>query len=268
VTIKEYDVGLRAVNGMLNHENDIAVATEFVIVGNAFDGEKICGIGSVARYEDKVIIGRVDHGIKDVTDLEGKKIGVNRGTISEFFLGRFLELNGIAFEDVSLVEVKRPQFVDAIENGTVDAIIVWGPEVDAIMERLGPGVVIWPAQSGQPGHWLAICRQDWAAQHPETIRRFLRSVDRAVEYTVHHPEEAKAIAQKRLPGDDAYATAIWANTRFSLSLDQSLITAMEDEGRWMINNNLTDEKAIPDYYDYLYLDGLEEVRPESVNIIR
>jgi hypothetical protein len=43
---------------------------------------------------------------------------------------------------------------------------------------------------------------------------------------------------------------------------------MEDEGRWMINNNLTSAKNIPDYRDYIYTKGLEEVMPESVNIIR
>jgi hypothetical protein len=42
---------------------------------------------------------------------------------------------------------------------------------------------------------------------------------------------------------------------------------MEDEGRWMINNNLTSEKTIPDFRDYIYLKGLDEVKPEAVNII-
>lgn len=69
VTFKEYNVGLSAVDGMLKNENDIAVATGFVIVGKAFEREKISGISTVARYEDKFIIGRRDHGIEDAADL-------------------------------------------------------------------------------------------------------------------------------------------------------------------------------------------------------
>ena len=42
---------------------------------------------------------------------------------------------------------------------------------------------------------------------------------------------------------------------------------MEDEGRWMIDNNLTSEKTIPDFRGYIYTKGLEEVKPESLNII-
>jgi NitT/TauT family transport system substrate-binding protein len=60
--------------------------------------------------------------------------------------------------------------------------------------------------------------------------------------------------------------SIWPQHQYSLSLDQSLLTAMEDEGRWMIANNLTSEKTLPDYSDYIYTKGLEAVIPESVNI--
>jgi NitT/TauT family transport system substrate-binding protein len=43
---------------------------------------------------------------------------------------------------------------------------------------------------------------------------------------------------------------------------------MEDEARWMIKNKLTTEKNIPDFLDYIYLDGMKAVKPEAVSIIR
>lgn len=64
------------------------------------------------------------------------------------------------------------------------------------------------------------------------------------------------------------SSAWWQVHQFSLSLDQSLITAMEDEARWMIKNNLTSEKQVPDFMNYVYVDGLKAVKPEAVNIIR
>ena len=54
-----------------------------------------------------------------------------------------------------------------------------------------------------------------------------------------HPKEAKSIVQKRLHLDAEHVDRNWQRNIFSLSLDQSLITAMEDEARWMIHNNLT-----------------------------
>lgn len=46
----------------------------------------------------------------------------------------------------------------------------------------------------------------------------------------------------------------------------SLVTAMEDERRWMIKNNLTSAEKISDFRDYIYTKGLKEVKPESVDI--
>jgi NitT/TauT family transport system substrate-binding protein len=267
VTIKTYSAGLKAVDGLLNHENDIAVASEFIIVSKAFQDAEILGIGTLARYQNEYIIGSKDRGIEKIEDLAGKKIGIPRGTIAEFYLGRFLELNGILSKDVTIVNIEPSKSADVIGNGTVDAVLVWKPYVDNIIDTMGENIVYWPAQSGQLGYWNAICREDWVTQHPELVTRFLKSMDQAVRYSVYYPTETKEIAKKQLHADDAYIASAWSDTEFSLSLDQSLITAMEDEGRWMIKNNLTNEKTIPDYKDYLYLKGLEEVKPESVNII-
>ena len=74
--------------------------------------------------------------------------------------------------------------------------------------------------------------------------------------------------QKRLKLDDAYTATVWSQNQFSLSLDQSLIAAMEDEARWMIKNKLTNEKKVPDFLDYIYEDGLKAIKPEAVSIIR
>jgi NitT/TauT family transport system substrate-binding protein len=61
---------------------------------------------------------------------------------------------------------------------------------------------------------------------------------------------------------------IWPENQFALSLDQSLIIAMDDEARWLIKNNLTDKKEVPVFLDYISRDNLDAVRPSAVNIIR
>jgi len=35
-----------------------------------------------------------------------------------------------------------------------------------------------------------------------------------------------------------------------------------------MRNNLTAETKIPDFLDYIYLNGLDAIKPGSVNIIR
>jgi NitT/TauT family transport system substrate-binding protein len=262
----DYDSPPSAIDGLLNSESDIALASEYVAVGKAFKKENISVIGIIDKYHVVDLVGRKDKGIENVSDLKGKKVGVTRRSQLEFYVGRFINLHCISLQDITLVDLSPPQYVQALTNGSVDALIT-GIYIDQIRERSGSNIVLWSVQNHQDSYFVMSCRGGWVASHPEQINRLLKSLAQAEEYTINHPAEAKTIVQKRLNYTDAYMATIWPKNQFSLTLDQSLITAMEDEGRWMIANNLTTEKTIPDYRNYIYTKGLEEIKPESVNII-
>ncbi len=270
VTSQKYDTGVGALDGMLKGEADIAVGTnEFPLVGRAFQKEKISTIGCIAKSEFIYLVGRKDRGIENVTDLKGKRVGTTLRTIAHFYLGRFLELHGMSMQDITLVDVKTPaEWVNAVVDGDIDAIATAQPYANSAKDRLGANAIVWSAQSSQPMYAQAISTDEWITKHPELISRFLKSLAEAEEYVNTHPAEANAIIQERLNLDANYMDTVWRQNQFSLSLDQSLITAMEDEARWMISNNLTTERQVPDFLDYIYEDGLKAIKPESVNIIR
>ena len=269
VTSKMYDTGAGALNGVLNGEVDIAVGTnEFPLTIRALNNERIRTIGSISKSEFIYLVGRVDHGIANVSDLNGKTIGTTFGTIAHFYLGRFLSLNGINIQNVTFVDLKTPtEWVAAVVNGSIDAVATAQPYADSAKEGLGTNAVVWSIQSNQPLYTQAISTDEWITGHPELCSRFLKSLYEAEAFVINHPAEAKTIVKSQMNFSDTYLEAVWHQNQFSLSLDQSLILAMEGEARWLISNNLTNAKAVPNFLDYIYLDGLETVKPESVNII-
>jgi len=270
LTLRKYDAGVGALDGMLNGEADIAVGiAEFPMVGRVLQKKRIRIFGNVDKAEFVYLVGRKDRGIEKVSDLKGKRVGTTLRTVAHFHLGRFLNLHGMNMQDITLVDVKTPkEWVNAIVNGDIDAIATAQPYVNSIKERLGANAVVWSAQSGQPLYGLIISTDEWITKHPELVSRLLKSLAQAEEYAIRNPAEAKAIVQKRLNLDAAYMETVWSQNQFSLLLDQSLILTMEDEARWMIKNNLTPEKNGPNFLDYIYEDGLKAVKPEAVNIIR
>jgi NitT/TauT family transport system substrate-binding protein len=270
VTSRKYDTGVGALDGMVNGEADIAVGiAEFPMVGRAFRKEKIRIIANVDKADFIYLVGRKDRGIAKASDLKGKRVGTTLRTVAHFHLGRFLNLHGMNMEDIILVDLKTPAaWVNAIVNGDIDAISTAQPYANSAKERLGTNAVVWQAQSGQPLYGLIVSSDEWLGKHPELASRFLKSLAQAEEYLIRHPAEAKAIVQKRLNLDAAYMETVWAQNQFSLSLDQSLIVAMEDEARWMIRNELTTEKQIPDFLNFIHEDPLKAVKPEAVYIIR
>ncbi|NIT52457.1 MAG: hypothetical protein GWO41_06890 [candidate division Zixibacteria bacterium] len=63
-------------------------------------------------------------------------------------------------------------------------------------------------------------------------------------------------------------SAIWDDYVFEIFLDQSLLLSWEDIARWAIKNKFTDKTTVPNYLNFIYLDGLEAVKPEAITIIR
>jgi ABC-type nitrate/sulfonate/bicarbonate transport system substrate-binding protein len=269
VTLKEdYDSGASAAAGMLKGEADIALAAEFPIVRQVFNRKEITSLGTIAKYENTYIIWRTDRGIKTIRDLNGKKVGVTLKTISEFYLGRTLDLNGMNIQQVTLLDTRAPDSEKAIAGRKVDAVVTWEPWVAQINQRMGKEVVTLPLQSGQYAYWNLVNTPGWMNNHPEAIKRLIKSLLQAESYLFTHQGEAKAIVRKRMNFDEAYLEMIWPRYQFSLSLDQSLITAMEDEARWMIQNKLTSEETVPNFLNYIYEDALKAEKPEAVSIIR
>jgi NitT/TauT family transport system substrate-binding protein len=266
VTYRDYGSGPSSVNGLTSNEVDVALSSEYTIDGQAFNNENISVIGCIDRFQNTYLIGWKDRGIENASDLKGKTIGLTENTISSFYIGRFLNLNGLSMQNVTLVDLPFPQNVPAFTNGSVDALVTAISSIDSIQNLSSNDTVLWSVQSDQPGYLVISCRNSWIASHPEQIDRLLKSLDQAEQYTIDHPDESKAIIQKQLNYTDAYMATSWSNNQYSLTLDQSLLTAMNDEGQWMIDNNLTTVKALPDLSSYIYTKGLEDVKPEAVDI--
>ncbi|MBI4188365.1 MAG: NrtA/SsuA/CpmA family ABC transporter substrate-binding protein [Chloroflexi bacterium] len=270
VTLRKYDTGVGSLDGVLKGEADIvAGVTEFPTARRAFEKSGVRIIGAAAKIEQQYLVGRKDRGIEKASDLKGKRIGTTFGTIAEFYLGRFLELNGMSMQDITVVDLKTPaEWENAVAEGVVDAIVTAQPYADLAGKRLGNNAIVWPAQGSQYIYGLIVSSEEFVKKHPEVTGRFLKALAQAEEYAIRNPIEAKAIMQKGLNLDAAFVESAWSRDQFNLSLDQSLITAMEDEARWMMSNNMTTEKQVPNFSDYIYEDALKAIKPEAVNIIR
>jgi NitT/TauT family transport system substrate-binding protein len=267
VSVNYYASGTAAFNAALAGQANLSVCAEFPFVAAAFNKQPISIITSMDKFENEAIIVRTDHGITGPGDLRGKKIGVVKQTTAEFYLGRFLDLHGMSIQDVTLVGISPAQSHDAIANGSVDAVIIWQPYVDQIQKSLS-NIEVWPAQSSQACYAVVSARDDWLAHNASAAERFLRSLAGAEDFLVNNPEKAESIVRERMGYDDAYMAVIWPKNNFHLDLDQSMVTAMKDEAQWMMKNNLTAANQMPDLTGSIYVDGLLQVSPGSVSIVK
>jgi len=69
-----------------------------------FEKKNVSVHASLDKLQCVYLICRKDRGVEVADDLKGKSIGLPQGMIVEFYLGRFLELNGLKMQDLTLID--------------------------------------------------------------------------------------------------------------------------------------------------------------------
>ena len=127
VTLKEYPSGKQCADALIAGEADISTSADFVLVSNSFNYTDLRVLGAVASCDNVDLVARKDRDINQLSDLKGKKIGVLRKSVAEFFLGTLSVLNDFSIDDIEIVDLTPPKNVEAISNGEIDAALVWNP---------------------------------------------------------------------------------------------------------------------------------------------
>lgn len=267
VTTSVYEAGAIAIKDFRADKLDMITAGEFVFVVNSFHRHDMKIIATIDGYDSLKVIARNDRGIERLSDLKGKRVGVLKGSQAEFCLARLLVLNGISSQDVQVVDLSPTQQISAIENGTIDAALAWEPYAQKLKDVLGGKAIGFPAQSGMELYWTLICREHMIKTRPLVLQRFLAALIQAEEFLAAKPAESKVITAKRLGSEMAYMDSIWKDNRFRVLLPQGLLLTMEDQARWLKSSGVINISETPDFLDFVYFHGLENLKPEAVTMI-
>ena len=269
VTLKEYPSGKMAVRALFTGEVAIATVADMPIVFNSFKRQDFCVIATFTySFQFVRIVARKDSGIKNGAGLAGKKVGANRGTSSHFFLGVFLIHNQSSIHDVEIMNIQTVDLPAALKNKEVDAISVWQPYSQEAMDLSADNAMQLPSGEIYRTTFNLAVKKMFVKEDPETLKRFLRAIEKAAVFIRKDREKAQAIIARDFNLDKNVVSAAWDDFEFALSLDQALLVSWDNIARWAIDNGLTNKEKIPNYLNYICLDALHVVKPNSVTIIR
>ncbi|MDA3898178.1 MAG: NrtA/SsuA/CpmA family ABC transporter substrate-binding protein [Desulfobacteraceae bacterium] len=269
VALTGYGSGKLATKGLFAGEVDISTVADMPVVFNSFKRQDFCIFSTFAdSYSFIKIIGHKDSGIKTGLDLKGKKIGVNIGTSSHFFLGMFLIYNRLSISDVELVNIKVVDMPAALKNNEVDAVSVWLPYSQETHRLLQDNAIELPSSEIYRATFNFAAHKSFAKDHPEILKKLLRAIDRSAEFIKNNKEKSQELIAKNFNLNKEIVSAAWNDFDFNISLDQALLISWDEVARWTIENKFTNSKKIPNYLDFIYLDALDAVKPELITIIR
>ncbi|WP_232064048.1 ABC transporter substrate-binding protein [Undibacterium sp. YM2] len=268
VLIQSHSSGKAAMEAVVQGQAHLGTVADIPVMFAGLDQRPVAAIATIFKTDkDHGIVGRRDRGILQPADLKGKRVGVTLSSSSHFTLSAFLNRQKLSVKDVTMINYKPEEFADAIERGEVDAVATWEPFLNTMMTRLGDNGVIFYGKDVYESLYNVVGMRSYISAEPETIKKVLRALDQGSNYCNEMPDAARILHEAGKKTNTKEQRTAWATYRFEIGLDQGLLLALEDQARWAIKNKLTNKTEVPNYLDYIYLDGMEKVKPSAVTII-
>lgn len=268
-TARLHPYGKLALEDLLAGKADFATVAETPIMFAIMKGEQIAIIATIQNSGvSHAICARKDRGILSPRDLKGKRIAATLGTTSDFFLDALLSINRISREEVEVVNIAAQEIPDALTRGDIDAVSTFNPYKSLGQKKWGNRVVTFEDKDIYRLTFNVVATQEFIRNHPDTVKKMLHALVKSEESVRQNPAEAQKIASDFNGVDIDMVRNIWTGINFNVTLDQTLILALEDESRWAINSGLTKARKLPNYLDYIYFDGLKSVKPDAVRILK
>jgi sulfonate transport system substrate-binding protein len=261
--------GKLALQDVLEGKAEFATVAETPVMFAILEGAKISVIATIqSSRKGNAIIARKDRGILTINDLKGKKVALTRGTTTDYFLDAMLSVNAIARNEVKAVDIKAEEIPEALANGKIDAASMFNTYASPARKRLGERGIRFHDENVYTATFNIVATQEFTRKNPGKVAKMLRALSRAEEFVEQNPSETQQIVARFCKIDIVMVRDIWDDTRFAIALDQSLLLALEDESRWAVKQKLTSATSQPNFLDYIYLDGLRDIKPDAVRILR
>jgi sulfonate transport system substrate-binding protein len=247
---------------------DLAIVSETPIVFKSFERDDFLILASVySAYNDPKVIALKTNGIETPADLAGKTIATTKkGQSAHYFLHLFMSKYGLG-EDIEIVYLSPSELIDGLGRGELDALSLFEPYISQAAQLLPTQTIIFSEPKLYYKSALLVAQQNFVAENPETIQGVLRALLHAEQFLVANRQESAQIISDRLGLDSADVDQAWEDAFISVALDQNLLLTLEFEANWAIEENFVEATTVPNFLNYIYFDGLEEIDTNRVIII-
>ena len=186
VTAGQMDFGFSNITSMIVGRSK-GLPVKMVAPGGSSTGDTDADFASVMTLPDS--------GIETVTDLAGKKVGVNTlNNISDSTISEAVKQAGGNYESIEFVEIPFPELSGQLAAGTVDAIAAVEPFVTIAG---ADGAVPVFSNYAEPVDDLTVAvyftSDKYVQENPEIVEKFARAMNASQEFAEQNPDKVRAV---------------------------------------------------------------------------
>ena len=221
---KEFKTGIELFGAMSSGDIDM-LATGAVISNFPARGQGKMFLANSIEYATAQLWVREDMGVRQFTDLRGKRVATTAGTTAHVFLDNALRENKMTAADIDLASMPMPQAVETFIAGSVPAVVLWVPFNIAVRNKVPQAKmlldagVFYPSAAVVDG-WAA-SNSFYAANKPvlqRVIRTWIEANDMLMARTndalgiVHdkyYPQVPARDVKEQFGATRVFPTAVW-----------------------------------------------------------
>jgi NitT/TauT family transport system substrate-binding protein len=254
------------VQSMLSGSANIAGFGGPAVITNVLRGGDIIQVAAMAPFFTQSLLVRPD--IRDIKNLQGKKVGITRfGSVTDFALRTLIERYNL--KDVNMLQMGGfPEAVAGLFRGAIDGAVLSPPHGFRMIKE-GFRELVTPKGLRALGSGFMtqgiVARRSFAAAHREIVVRVIKSTVEGTRYAIANEDYTKGLIAKYLGINDndllrqsfLYVTETFVREPF---VPESTMQSMVQR---MVQVNMIDAKsaqATPTsaYFDNSYVTELKQ----------
>ena len=192
---------------------------------------KIIASHGGGEHRHRITVQRHGHP-RTLDDLRGKRVAVKHGTSTHGGLLALLAAKGMAPEDLLLVDMRPPDMIDALNAGSIDAMVASEP-TPSVAEAAGGRELATLGGLGNSYPILLVARQDFISKRPQAVEAFLRAMRAAEELLANEPDECARVLSEATGLEAQILQRAMGYHYFRLNLDEMTMTSLDETAKFL-----------------------------------
>ena len=208
----------------------------------------------------------IDDNIKNVKDLEGKKVVVQQGTAMQYVWEQIVALTGIDDSKIEVINASVLDGISLLQTGDADAIISAKYSLD-YYAKSGLGHLVEGVPDDASSTTLIVLNNDYIAENPDVPVAMNKALIEAYNTVEQNPQILYDTVGKKM--GDAGAAVIEEGYKVNDSISyltpefsEELLKKVNEIYKWQEKNNLLSGKVdVDSFFDSSYYEkALEELK--------
>lgn len=182
-----------------------------------------------------------DSPLQKITDLKGKKVAFNKGSVAQALIIQALTSAGMKYSDIQPVFLQPPEGRAAFERGSIDAWVVWDPFF-AAAERKANARALVDGEGLNPFREFYLASRQFADENPDIVKQVIAEAQEVGKWATKNPQEVAKFLAPHMKLDVAtMKLAESRKTRYGAQLIQPEALAEQQK----VADNFSQLKLIP-----------------------